>query len=107
MATAVSSSRQTVAIASHSPAAAKATASIRPMAISPTTAPLPTTSTPTATVMPTTVSQHDPSDGEWDVLEAVLSQAILTQYLNHSMVTALAVKNSSLHLQGEQSNIFV
>ncbi|BFY99561.1 hypothetical protein BsWGS_02600 [Bradybaena similaris] len=62
MATAVSTSRQNVPIASHSPAAAKATASIRPMAISPTATSLPPSGTPTATVMPTTVSQHDPSE---------------------------------------------
>ncbi|CAL1544987.1 unnamed protein product [Lymnaea stagnalis] len=62
MATASSSSRQTVPITSHSPAAAKATASIRPMAISPTTPSLPLSGTPTATVMPTTASQHDSSD---------------------------------------------
>ncbi|KAH9490602.1 hypothetical protein Btru_033804, partial [Bulinus truncatus] len=62
MATGPSTSRQTVAITSHSPAAVKATASIRPMAISPTTTSLPMSGTPTATVMPTTASQHDTSE---------------------------------------------
>lgn len=64
MATGPSTSRQTVAITSHSPAAVKATASIRPMAISPTTPSLPMSGTPpTATVMPTTANQHDSSEG--------------------------------------------